>query len=90
MAIWRLLQDLWLLRNTHLHVQSPIELPSVQQRMLHTSVRDLYDLQPSLPAPDQRLFTDDVETFLQHPTPHLQTWLSMTTPAIDAALAELG
>ena len=84
-----MLQDLWLLRNNHLHVQSPIELPSVQQRMLDTSIRDLYDLQPSLAAADQRLFPNDVETFLQQPTNHLQTWLSMTNPAIDAALADL-
>ena len=44
-TIWRMLHDLWTLRNNHLHVQSPSDLDPVRDRILLAQVQDLYDLE---------------------------------------------
>ena len=87
--IWRLLQDLWTLRNTHLHIQSPSGLDPVRDRILLAQVQDLYDLQPSLAVPDQALFPTNFQEATQLSRSVLTTWKNMTIPALDAALLSL-
>ncbi len=88
-ALWHLLQDLWFLRNLHLHQSSPALLEPLIRRRLNSSIRDLYEVRDSLSAPDQRLLPASMDVLLQQPTSILQTWLHMTDPAVEAALAEL-
>ena len=88
-AIWLMLRDLWHVRNTHLHDQSPVALNPVQQRLLEMNITNLYDLQPALNPADQHLFPDTLENILQQITAILNGWLRMTTPTVDATIAEL-
>ena len=88
-AIWTLLQELWFLRNNHLHVNSPASLDPIRDRLLHASVTELFDLQPALTALDQHLFPAPLTQTLAFPRSTLSTWLNLANPAVDAALASL-
>ena len=88
-AIWTILQELWFLRNNHLHVDSPAPLEPIRDRLLHASVTDLFDLQPALTELDQQLFPATLPQTLALPCSTLSTWLNLATPAIDAALESL-
>ena len=87
--IWRMLQDLWTLRNTHLHVQSPSGLDPVRDRILLAQVQDLYDLQPALAVHDQALYPTTLQEATQLSRSVLTTWKNMTIPALDAAILSL-
>ena len=88
-AIWHLLQELWFLRNLHLHQCSPALLEPLNRRQLDSSIRALYDVRDSLPATDQHLLPASLDVLLQQPTSILQTWLQMTDPAIETVLGEI-
>ena len=87
--IWRMLQDLWTLRNTHLHVQSPSSIDPVRDRILLAQVQDLYDLQPALAVHDQALYPTTLQAATQLSRSVLTTWKNMTIPTLDAALLSL-
>ena len=88
-AIWTILQELWFLRNNHLHVDSPAALEPIRDRLLHASVTNLFDLQPALTELDQQLFPATLTQTLALPRSTLSTWLNLAHPAVDAALASL-
>lgn len=89
-AIWRTVQDLWFLRNTHLHVQSPEAIDPLRDRLLVAQVEEIYEFRSVLPAADQGLFPASLPDALRFSRSTLTTWRNMTNPAIDAALASLG
>ena len=87
--LWTFMQDLWFLRNSHLHEQSPTDLDPIADRILASQVRELYDLQPSMLPQDRNLYPAPLTETLQLPRSVLTTWMHMANPAIDAALNSL-
>ena len=55
-SIWQLIQELWFLRNSHLHVSSPALLEPISRRKITTSIQELCEVRASLPPSDQRMF----------------------------------
>jgi hypothetical protein len=83
--LWRALLAHWQVRNKALHGETYQENAFTKRARLQPLIRNLYERQHELPAFDRVMFRKPLEARLQQPLSVLTTWLSVVTPAFQAA-----
>jgi hypothetical protein len=81
--LWRAILAHWSTRNEALH--GPTAQSTTKRAGIEPLIRQLYARQHELPAYDQAMFLKPLETRLQQPLSVLSVWLSVATPAFQAA-----
>jgi hypothetical protein len=83
--IWQRLHALWLLRNTSLHGTTFQESEATRRSRITPLVLQLYARRLELSPTDQVMLRTPVDTRLSQPLSTIETWLSVVTPAFEAA-----
>jgi hypothetical protein len=83
--IWQRLHALWLLRNTALHGTTFQESEATRRSRITPLVLQLYERRLELAPSDQIMLRMPVDTRLSQPLSTIETWLSVVTPAFEAA-----
>jgi hypothetical protein len=83
--IWQRLHALWLLRNTSLHGTTFTENEATRRTRITPLVLELYARRLELSPHDQIMLRVPVDTRLSQPLSTIETWLSVVTPAFEAA-----
>jgi hypothetical protein len=83
--IWQRLHALWLLRNTSLHGTTFTESEATRRTRITSLVLQLYARRLELPPQDQIMLRMPIDTRLSQPLSTIETWLSVVTPAFEAA-----
>jgi hypothetical protein len=86
--IWQRLHALWLLRNTALHGTTFQESEATRRTRITPLVLELYARRLELAPSDQVMLRTPIDTRLSQPLSTIETWLSVVTPAFEAARLE--
>jgi hypothetical protein len=82
------LHDLWLLRNDHLHGNSPASLHSYKRLQLLTEINQLYAQKDLLLASDRDILSQPVEHWESQSTTSLRSFLAFAKPVATISIRQ--